>query len=106
MTQTSNQPSKPQANSKAAAAGTTATASPTAKAPAANRPETPPLPKTWTDIKPGNLVIAHENHIEGWWEAIVVEVAGDKLTLRWRDYPKTPPIVRTATEVALLYPGS
>ena len=33
-------------------------------------------------------MIAHENMIEGWWEAIVIATDNDMLTLRWRDYPK------------------
>jgi hypothetical protein len=30
------------------------------------------LPTSWDDIAVGHLVIAHEAHWEGWWEAIVL----------------------------------
>src|SRR5437870_7459054 len=44
------------------------------------------LPQDWDSIEVGHLVIAHENMIEGWWEAIVIATDNDMLTLRWRDY--------------------
>jgi hypothetical protein len=61
------------------------------------------LPRNWDELAPGHLVIAKEaRHEDGWWEAIVLERAGDMLTLRWRDYPSQPKIVRHRTAVALL----
>ena len=42
---------------------------------------------------------------EGWYEAIVVEAAGDMFTLRWRDYPRERRIVRHRLRLGLLYPG-
>lgn len=104
MTQSPNQTPKPQPNSKVVAIGTAAPS--TTKASPSGLSATGLLPKTWADIKPGSLVIAQENLAEGWWEAIVVEVAGDKFTLRWRDYPKFGPFNRSANQVALLHPGS
>jgi hypothetical protein len=62
------------------------------------------LPKDWDSIAVGHLVIAQENMIEGWWEALVVATDNDMLTLRWRDYPKVPPVARHRTAVALLKP--
>jgi hypothetical protein len=53
----------------------------------------------------GHLVIAHENAIEGWWEAIVLARDGDILTLKWRDYPKQQHVLRHVGAVALLKPG-
>ena len=35
----------------------------------------------------------------------MVKVAGDLLTLRWRDYPDDPQIVRRRKHLALLHPG-
>ena len=64
------------------------------------------LPKDWDSIEVGHLVIAHENMIEGWWEAIVVATDNDMLTLRWRDYPKQENVVRHASAVALLKPAA
>ena len=63
------------------------------------------LPSTWDDIEIGHLVIAYENSEEGWWEAIVVDKSKDMLTLRWRDYPKQPAVIRHRTAVALLKPS-
>jgi hypothetical protein len=62
------------------------------------------LPKDWDNIEVGHLVIAQENLIEGWWEAIVIATDNDMLTLRWRDYPKVAPITRHRTAVALMKP--
>jgi hypothetical protein len=73
-----------------------------AAAPAAS----PPLPKSWSEIRVGSLVIAHEGPVDGWWEAVVTEVHADVLTLRWRDYPRMAAITRNRKEVALLFSGS
>jgi hypothetical protein len=62
----------------------------------------PDLPISWDDIGVGHLVIAHENAIEGWWEAIVLARDGDMLTLKWRDYPQQANVVRHLGAVALL----
>ena len=67
--------------------------------------ETPPLPKSWEDIKVGSLVIAQLSEEEGWWEAIVSNIANDMITVRWRDYPLTRPVARRRTELALFFPG-
>ncbi len=63
------------------------------------------LPTTWDDIAVGHLVIAQEAKWDGWWEAIVLARDGDMLTLKWRDWPGYPNIVRHAGTVALLKPG-
>jgi hypothetical protein len=72
----------------------------------ANPSSTPDgLPTSWDDIAVGHLVVAQEDDVtNGWWEAIVVEINDDLLTLRWRDYPKLPKIVRHRTAVTLLCP--
>ena len=62
------------------------------------------LPETWATIKPGHLVLAQDSLIDGWYEAIVVGWTGDKLTLRWRDYPGHPKFSVRATAVALMGP--
>jgi hypothetical protein len=66
----------------------------------------PGLPRSWDEIDVGHLVIAHEGAEQGWWEAIVVARTEDMLTLRWRDYPKQPNVVRHRASVALLYPAA
>jgi hypothetical protein len=66
----------------------------------------PNLPRNWHEVGLGDLVVAQEEDPEdGWYEAIVTEVAGDMLTLRWRDYPRLRRIVRHRLRVGLLYPG-
>jgi hypothetical protein len=62
------------------------------------------LPPDWDSIEVGHLVIAQENVAEGWWEAIVIATDNEMLTLKWRDYPKFPPMSRHRTAVALLKP--
>ena len=61
-------------------------------------------PDSWEAIKVGDLVIAHESHEDGWWEAIVVAIERDQLALRWHDYARTPCVRRGRLEVALLPP--
>jgi hypothetical protein len=63
------------------------------------------LPRTWQEIGLGDLVVAQESLEDGWYEAIVIEVNGDMLTLRWRDYPRERRIVRHRFRVGLHYPG-
>ncbi len=70
-------------------------------------PKTAPgLPKNWDAIDVGHLVIAQETPAtEGWFEAIVMGKDKDMLTLKWRDYPKAPPVTRHRAAVALLKPS-
>jgi hypothetical protein len=65
----------------------------------------PGLPTSWDDIAVGHLVIAQEAKGDGWWEAIVLARDGDMLTLKWRDYPWQPNVLRHIGAVALLRPG-
>jgi len=62
------------------------------------------LPASWDAIKPGHLVLATESLAYGWYEAIVVDRAGDKLILRMRDDPGYPKFTVPVTAVALLNP--
>ena len=61
-------------------------------------------PATWDAIKPGHVVLAQDSLAEGWWAAVVVDRAGTKLTLRWRDYPGWPKLSLPVTAVALTNP--
>jgi hypothetical protein len=56
------------------------------------------------EIASGQLVIAHESADDGWWEAIVIDRKADKFTLRFRDFPDQPKLVRHRSAIALLYP--
>ena len=83
------------------------TGSQAGRAATANPPSTNPnLPQSWDQIGLGDLVVAQEALEDGWYEAIVVEVNGDMLTLRWRDYPRERRFIRHRFRVALLYPGA
>jgi hypothetical protein len=69
-------------------------------------PGSPPkLPRNWHEIGLGDLVVAQESLEDGWYEATVIEVNGDMLTLRWRDYPRERKFVRHRLRVGLRYPG-
>jgi hypothetical protein len=60
------------------------------------------LPGNWDDVAPGHLVLVHETPECGWWEAVVIERNGDLVTLRYRDYPQYPALVRHRSAVALI----
>jgi hypothetical protein len=60
------------------------------------------LPRSWDDLVPGHVVIAKESLELGWWEAVVIERTGDLLTIKYRDYPQYPPLVRHRSVIALI----
>jgi hypothetical protein len=62
------------------------------------------LPSSWDAITRGHLVIIQAAPAEGWYEALVEDLAGDMLTVRWRDYPRDRRVARHRNSVALLYP--
>ena len=105
------------ADAKASASGTdgTASAKPDARLPlveASNAPRSgdrtfvgEAMPRDPAEIGLGSVVLAHEGPDEGWWEAEVIGINGRVFSLRWRDYPTQPTILRMATELALLPPG-
>jgi len=63
-------------------------------------------PRTWDEIGVDSLVLAKEDGPWGaWWEAIAIKQDGDAFTLRWRDYPQLPSMVRPRLNLALLYPN-
>ncbi|CAA2159883.1 hypothetical protein MBRA_05063 [Methylobacterium brachiatum] len=64
-----------------------------------------PRPGDRNEIGLGSIVLAHEGPDEGWWEAEVIGTNGRTFSLRWRDYPTHPTILRKADELALLPPG-
>lgn len=62
-------------------------------------------PTCWTEITAGSTVLVHGGGEDGWFEAEVVEAKADDLfTLRWRDWPDLPILVRTRAHIALLNP--
>jgi hypothetical protein len=64
-----------------------------------------PVPQGRDEIGLGSIVLAQESPDEGWWEAEVIGLNGRVFSLRWRDYPTQPTILRKAGELALLPPG-
>jgi hypothetical protein len=75
----------------------------TSKSPQPNPDPAPQdLPRGWDDLAPGHVVIAKESLELGWWEAVVIERTGDLVTIRYRDYPQYPPLVRHRSVIALI----
>ena len=62
------------------------------------------LPRTWDEVGPGHLVIAHEFPGDGWWEAIVLDRQDDVFRLQYRDFPKLPKFFRHRSGIALMHP--
>ena len=70
----------------------------------ANRPAGK-RPHTWQEIAAGHIVIIQEDDPkDGWWEAIVVAVTADMLSLRWRASPRQRAVARHRFSVGLMYP--
>ncbi len=88
-----------------AAAGP-AKASEPAAPPPASTPTVSPRPGDWDEIGIGSLVLATVGVEDGWWEALVLGVNGEMLTLKWRDFPRERTFVRRRTELALLPIGA
>ena len=63
------------------------------------------LPKDWSSIAAGHMVLVQESLEEGWWEAIVIAREKDVLTLRYRDFPKVPKFQRHVSTIAMINPG-
>jgi hypothetical protein len=63
------------------------------------------FPRSWDDISIGHLVLATEGGGEGYWEAIVIGVEGDMVTMRWRDFHGYAKFTQNRTAVALLKPS-
>lgn len=62
------------------------------------------LPKDWSAIKVGSVVLASESKEDGWFEAKVVEAKpNDVFILRWSDYPDYEPFVRHRERLALMF---
>jgi hypothetical protein len=58
-------------------------------------------PRDWSEIRVGHMVLAKDGE-DGWYEARVIAVVGEMLTLEWRDYPEEGEVIRHRSKVALL----
>lgn len=65
--------------------------------------EQPHLPKDWSDIKVGSLVLASESDDDGWWPCIVTEAYPKELRLKWQTFEGYPPFTRAYEQVALFW---
>lgn len=64
-------------------------------------------PPGWDEIAAGHIVIIQDDDPkDGWWEAIVIGVAADMLSLRWRANTRGRTLARHRNSVALMYPES
>jgi hypothetical protein len=63
----------------------------------------------WASLTVGAKIIAPERNPaeDGWWPAVITAISkdGQKLTLRWLDNPKQPPVTLKRQTVALLSGG-
>ena len=57
------------------------------------------------DFGEGVVVLAPFAPTEGWWEAVIIKVKGDLLTLKWRDYPDDPVFTRRRNQLVPLPAG-
>ncbi|MCJ2093612.1 hypothetical protein MKK67_14105 [Methylobacterium sp. J-072] len=64
-------------------------------------------PRSWAGVAIGSLVLISEGEQDGWYEAEVIEAkTGGIYTLRWRDWPDLPLLVRRREHMALLHPNT
>ena len=61
-----------------------------------------PISDDDTDLAAGAVVLACENRDSGFFEAIVVRIDGEVLSLRWEGWPKLPIFTRRRWQVAPL----
>lgn len=64
------------------------------------------LPDSWSAIKEGSVVLVHQNRDDGWWEGYVLKRQGNMVTLRWRDFPQQPTLIRHVSCLALMDPNT
>lgn len=62
------------------------------------------MPASWDAIKPGHLVLFHKGLGDGWWEGIVVDRSGDKVTVRYRDFSGHGKFSVPIADIALIKP--
>jgi len=74
-----------------------------AMSPEANPPR---LPRSWDDIKAGDMVLAQEaDPLDGWWQVIVTEANGDLFKLRWPGSGRGRPLQKHRATLGLICPN-
>lgn len=64
------------------------------------------LPLDWADTKKGDLVVAQaKDPVDGWWQAIVVDITGDLIKLRWSNEPRGRPVLKSRLALGLMFAG-
>jgi hypothetical protein len=65
----------------------------------------PHLPRTWQDIKVGDLVLAQdEDPADGWWQVTIIEAKGDLVKLRWPGTGRGRPLQKHRAVLGLICP--
>jgi hypothetical protein len=62
----------------------------------------------WDALKPTDIVLAayfEAGEIEGWWEAVIINIQSDTYTVRWVSEPKSAPVRVQRKHIALMFPG-
>jgi hypothetical protein len=76
-------------------------------APAQTAADSQKLPKHWSDVDIGHLVLAKsDGPWLDYWEAVPIEKTGDVLKMRWRDEKDLASITRSRFELALICPDA
>jgi hypothetical protein len=63
------------------------------------------VPEDWSRIAVGDLVLATDDPLDGWWACEVLELLdGGRFKLRWRDFPDELTFSKALAELALVHP--
>lgn len=66
----------------------------------------PRLPRSWDDIKAGDLVLAQETDpLDGWWQVTIIEANGDLFKLRWPGTGRGRPLQKHRATLGLICPN-
>jgi hypothetical protein len=58
----------------------------------------------WSELKENHIVLVQDVSEEGWWEARILKVEGNRYTVRYCDYPDEPILIRSIKQIAILHP--
>lgn len=68
------------------------------------KPGAKPVPRPWSELVVGSVVLASDKREEGWWECVVTGIGPDRTTVRlkWRDYPDLGEFTKPVSRVGLM----